>query len=1439
MQILLLAVLFLLLALGVVIVDSYVQRSFLSAKDRIFRQIEEQYNVRLSYREISPSFLSSLRIKGLRIVSTSLTKPWELDCDNLRIVLDPLAVLSPDFSANPEIIIRKVVIRKGRLSIQSIASGKGIEDDIADFLAALKFPRFDISMRNFNLVFLGENAEGNILVNRLNVKSFRDQVRINWRIEGHLRLLAEPSLFREVDFANKTGGVASHDGSFFNLDTQFTDLETDIMVFRPLKFNAALRDRECSFRKIEDDQPYDLEMVYRLDTSTLSASFISENWAPGTLFQFIPGKDPGIGDFLDSRITCSASLDSDIRFETPVYDFDGDLNIHHPLVTGKAVLSARLNGDNELMDFQEMSLITDWGSAFFTGIFSLKDLAPKGQMQLKNIETPFDYKVNSVLDLSYDDNVILVDSIMFSAGKMTIDDITLLIQKSKDDFYATLLVGFGKGEEILVDISRSSRNGSFYGWQFNITARDIGADKVARLLSVDEGLAARGSQWNINMILDGILTPGGKISARLDYFTLASQGDKERSLKISGDFSNANFNFDSIVLTSGNEILTGQCLGLIDDKGFRMQSLFYYNDNPYGIDISFKGGNSLLVRGDYGMNGMFTNSSSGRYYFYLSFDELPVPLNEGDVTLSCQMSGYFKSQDDWQVLVKKGEWTLQKSPLAPGSRLVTTFRVSPRLVDLYSISFKDRYSDVKGYGQFRIVDWDTRDFLGWIRAGDGEKGELYRGNIISGQGKLSGDLTINHFPLARVDILKMTGTAGGKMHLGGSWENPVIEGSLATQSMKYKSEPGKISGDFIITPEIVQISSLDILFGSIALEKVLLQLDRNDNEFIGSGGLVYSHFDSKLAGRFSAEFQLEHSRLGELFTQEELNGRLYVSDLYWDGVKAFPEQFFSIVKQPEFVSVRENKNNSADFFYNRQNDTFEVLLDNPWPLTLHAKGRIAGGQIDASVDNLVFHLPVLNYLMVKDLYLKDYFVVFKEGMAAGDLIVNGNVEDPSFFGTLVVNNLLVDTPYTYSEIGKTDITIQFADKEIVLEPFTIPVGTGFLSADAVFGIDHWIPSDFAINTRARGKGRSLGVQAYYPLPYIDFDGVFTGNILIEGDRTGTHFSGDVLFHKLTVTPGSLIEPLQTGRNDYPYRITTDLRFKTGRDVVFYLPDKKNRIVEAVVNPGETLLMKADTLSRILILNGILTLKSGEINYFGKVFNLTEGIMTFNEDQNKFDPYLSVKAEIRTHDEDGEETVISMIYDAPISVLLTSFEPRFSSIPSKSQNEILTMLGQSFIPYDVQQEDWGAVPIRIAGDYLLEPNVIRPVEDILKDSLGLDMISIRTNIVENAILDRIYFNEYYVNADYDFSLGRYLDNTSFFMGQYLGSNLFLSGSMQFKYTEEMQENPLLDSLNLQTIFNFGLELKTPLLIISWNYSPGLTGENFVADNQITLKWKFQF
>ena len=104
-----------------------------------------------------------------------------------------------------------------------------------------------------------------------------------------------------------------------------------------------------------------------------------------------------------------------------------------------------------------------------------------------------------------------------------------------------------------------------------------------------------------------------------------------------------------------------------------------------------------------------------------------------------------------------------------------------------------------------------------------------------------------------------------------------------------------------------------------------------------------------------------------------------------------------------------------------------------------------------------------------------------------------------------------------------------------------------------------------------------------------------------------------------------------------------------------------------------------------------------------------------------------------------------------------------------------------------------------------------------------------------------------NADTPMTIGNYFDNTTVYMGKYLGSAMYADALLHFSYFDPKSdqntgtEQSLFENMLFQP--EFGLEVTTPFFHLRWGITPGLTPENlrtlFVPDNSVTLSWKFSY
>jgi hypothetical protein len=190
--------------------------------------------------------------------------------------------------------------------------------------------------------------------------------------------------------------------------------------------------------------------------------------------------------------------------------------------------------------------------------------------------------------------------------------------------------------------------------------------------------------------------------------------------------------------------------------------------------------------------------------------------------------------------------------------------------------------------------------------------------------------------------------------------------------------------------------------------------------------------------------------------------------------------------------------------------------------------------------------------------------------------------------------------------------------------------------------------------------------------------------------------------------------------------------------------------------------------------------------------------------------------------------------------LLSFEPRFEASPSLTQLEIYTILGQTL--YNSQNGDSTDVAQRlftsstdlmaqfVAGSDMLGQIIyLRQFERTLRNFLNLDMLSFRTRFFQNAVFSGAS-GILQPSMERTNRLGNYFDNTTVFIGKYVGQDMFVQGTLTIKYDDN---NLNFGGMRLEP--DIGVELQSPLFNIRWSFFPYHPENWWLNDNSISLFW----
>ena len=197
--------------------------------------------------------------------------------------------------------------------------------------------------------------------------------------------------------------------------------------------------------------------------------------------------------------------------------------------------------------------------------------------------------------------------------------------------------------------------------------------------------------------------------------------------------------------------------------------------------------------------------------------------------------------------------------------------------------------------------------------------------------------------------------------------------------------------------------------------------------------------------------------------------------------------------------------------------------------------------------------------------------------------------------------------------------------------------------------------------------------------------------------------------------------------------------------------------------------------------------------------------------------------------------------------LNRMEPKISSDPAKSENDLQALLGQIVVADSSNATDL----LFAASEYALQSTVMRSMENKLRDLLNFDIFSIRTNILQNTLGIRDLSKN-------NLSIGNFLDNSTVYIGRYLGSSLYIDAMLHVSFDNAGTS----DIISVgQPIFQpeFGIELEGPLSNVPIKINSGteflFSGPNirinmapdinamingkFEPSASLTLTWKLTF
>ncbi|MBN2738657.1 MAG: translocation/assembly module TamB domain-containing protein [Spirochaetales bacterium] len=1447
-RILFLLIIFAILALLLVFINGKLTEQMDLLKGAIISYLEQEWGQKIHYNRISPSLLNAFEINQLILYDESNPEGYLrfekfiIRYNIFRLLLDSdviHAVSEINFSGTRLFFDFDQPLDPGFNSMIM---------DLLDRLSNTPYSfKVSTSQISINGIFQGNQLQMRDIAFDIAIKDDNFQIELK-RGSARVDFPEYDDFWISTRF--RLNGFIPKDLSWVDFNLALADFSSSLMSLNEQSFQFTFRDKQLKIRKVADKSPLNLDFTYDLLKQSLNVIFETEDYRPLDTISFQGSiSDIDINDFLDSSITSKGNLEYHITSGELKYQLDALFTLRHPLLPPDVLVSFSAKGDEQSIAFDPLVIDSNIGKIDFVGNILYANLFPEGLLNIVDLKgLAADKNIDATILINRESGSVNLRGQKLYLGTSGFDQFDLdLYPRSQGIFYdmKASLAFPGIDDSILANGLFRLDEKSYL--TLNCQLSDVPAALLYKLLSprnqYSESIWEFADSYFLNSTIN-LETDFENFIIDTPQFNLTDYEDKTNYLDLSlqGDQEGITIKPVSIQYESyWYKGLVEIQLDTWDKISFKTD--FVINDVPYEFEGDFIKNKLLHISGDYGLSLNMDFQGQKRFTFRAKAGDFPVVIPDiqgAKMNIAFEASGFFENLKSWEVTVPKislenGIFFNSKS-----NYLDLSFFLNQREFILSKIDYKDEFSSVQGKGR---TDWNLEKFelseISFLLENQGTKEKYYlSGNYLENQFDL--DFEFSSAPLRRYISPVLSGIAQGRVEIAGSVQSP--EWTMSANFLKAK----------INTDTFDFSANISFFEGELAF----------DNLTIG----YLEHYLQGGTGRFSLnekDFTLKTLYSTQFFGRS-VEAEVGVSGLFLpygekEGLNLLTDDFTSRILFDNFTFGNEPQK-PWNVYFSRSDEVYlisggpdnvfkgkispegelRISLSSPFPLTTEISGNIynkviAPGQesvwIDAEMANINIDLAALSPMI----FDKDV-LEFRNGKVSGkNILINGLISDPDYTGQVTVENAAFISFFSTSLFKGVNSAIVFDEKQIRFDQRQFSVENTNVTWVGQLELSHWIPSSYRFEFDISG---SYGLDTYLDLGSIVIDGYALGNINISGNESQIRIDGEVTANYCALTLSddqSQNEAEEQGGAE----LVVDMNFISGRKLEFLWPSRTIPVLTCFAEQNSSVHILYESNRDFLDLRGNTALQGGQIFFFNRNFFIENGNINFDMlETGRFDPRISLRARIREIDEKGEDVSIFLIAD---NQFLNDFNPRFESDPSKSEVEIYLIMGRAI---QEQFQQGGVSLVLLSSELLSEFGFFRPLEEAIRQTFNLDIFSIRTQVVENILKDKVIGSDEGKDQEQKpATLGEYLDNTTIYIGQYFGKDLMIMGIVRLKETDyDAAGNAQgLDLFGVKPELELTLEWPTPFFNLEWSFKP--TDEHVndlhILDNSISLEWNYSY
>ena len=1433
------------------------ERHVIARREEAIGALFKLLNRNFSYGAIAPSLLRALEIRDLTIYSGEAPDQPVVSIRRLRLRYslarliasrDPIASLREVQLANSHVVVD---LTRDQELVQVLRELGLVVGGTRGPAAAggVVVPPVTLAGANLGVTLRG-------LGFRLEVEDlfFRVQAGAELQLTARGRARAAPPAaalgalgagqYLAADF--RVSGSADDDLSRAALTVRLNELTSAQVRVAPQELQVSLLEDEWQVVRLEDRLPLELSFSHRpssgrselaVAATGLNLADVAEFAERHPLVRLLPGTtvsgtarwshDPAAGMRYEAKLSGHVAAGAD----TP---------------PAAATLTAR--GDGDRVEVSRLTLETAEGGLEFAGDVVLDTLVPQGELVIRSLQVRPGEKLHAQASLTRGAD----GAMALRSERLALEDTEF--RRFDVDLRPTTAAPLTYRYEVRAELQQEAAN--FIDGDGSVA---LGGPRRLELAasfdSVNAGLLYRlvtppatRRPWIADALAPLLMS--GSMDSVTDFETAAVRApvvrmrdaaDPGNRLQFSLTANERGLRLEAAAAEWLGLEVRGQALVTRGDEAVDLAAELSIDDVPYEVRLTHTPGRGLTAAGshelelaaEYDARALTVRGSAVR---------LPVPLPFAAAPLEATFAfrGRFAGPDDWSL--RSDAVTLHRLPLPdqPDLQLEAGVQAESGVVELEPVLVRDRFSELRGRGS--IVFTAGSDAVeAQLAVADADNGESYAATLELAGGRVDAAAELRGVPLPRLGQFPFSGNVHADVRASGPWQEVAWQAAVELRDGRLNDERVSLTGAVERSADGLAVRGLtfDLLShrlrnGSAAYRPesgllefaadysaeyfgdpvtARLQLDSRDLQAGAGGGLR-----AALAAGVTGQLSVERVRVaGEPLDPWQL--RLAAQRVTGEPAGAADPAADSAAAAGEDLLIRfEGGPRDAFAGSVSTGGSFSLQVQRGrYPVHGSASGTVSGGHVSAALEIEDADARTINEL------LGQLPVSFQAGTASGRARVTGPINDPDFWGEFRLAGGVVASPFSPRPVGPFRAAITLDEKRVALAGFAAEGPAALpVAVRGTASVERWVPAVFALELTSAG-----GVPINYQFGPLLFNGTASGTLSVTGDSGTVMVDGELQAGNAEL---SLVETEPASRQE---QLLVDLDVVTGRGVEFTWPVPQFPVLRLQLAPSESVRIGYDGQSRSVSVQGELTARGGDLFYFDRQFLLREGQIRFAGEEGPLDPRLVVRAETRERDAQGDPVRIILQADTTLS----RFGPdtvRLSSDPPQSALVLDTLVRGPLAQGD-RPNDGGAAGLSAAafsGELMTQMALLRPVERALREALGVDMVSIRSQFVQTLVQDVFGAS---VSGGVVPGTGNPLDNTSLSFGKYLGSDLFLTMLLRLDAPDGQPG----DDLPLLSDVELGLEWATPFFMLEWSFLPRNLNTLFVTDNTISLRWRWSY